>query len=103
MENSQRTKPIRVRSSISTRSKLRGVQCLSPLVKAWEFETRFGCDAEIFLVVLNMFHIIPDDEYIPSYLDFSQIHFFTTRKKKEQIECVFKRFLNGREVIYAIY
>ena len=77
--------------------------CLNPLDQKWEFESKHGCDADIFLIVLEMFHIRPYETYIPSYLDFSQIDFRTTKKKKEQIECVYKRFIEGRRVWYAIY
>ena len=70
------------------------------LEKSWEFETNEGYVADIFLQVLECFCINPYDTYIPSYLDFSQIHFRATKKKREQIEYVFKRFIKGKGGIY---
>ena len=68
---------------------------LNPLERSWEFETNEGYLADMFLQVINCFEISPYDTYIPSYLDFSQVHFRTTRKKREQIEYVFKRYTKG--------
>lgn len=64
----------------------------NPLDKKWEFETNQGYLADAFIQVLNVFHISPEDTYIPSYLDMSQIEFRTTRKKRLQIEYVFRRY-----------
>lgn len=64
----------------------------NPLDKKWEFETNQGYLADEFLQILKVFHISPEDIYIPSYLDMSQIEFRTTRKKRMQIEYVFKRY-----------
>ena len=64
------------------------------LDKKWEFETNEGYLADMFLQVLKMFHIQPEDVCIPSFLDMSDIEFRTTKKKKEQIDCVFRRCLN---------
>lgn len=50
--------------------------------------------ADAFLQVLKMFHIEPEDIYIPSFLDMSDIEFRTTRAKKDQINCVFKRLID---------
>lgn len=74
----------------------------NPLEKSWEFETNEGYVADTFLQVLDCFHIIPYDTYIPSYLDFSQIHFRATKNRRLQIEYVFKRYLKGVKN-YAIY
>lgn len=67
---------------------------LNPLDKKWEFETSEGYLADAFLQVLNIFHIKPEDIYIPSFLDMSNIEFRTTKARKEQIDCVFRRYLN---------
>ena len=72
------------------------------LERTWEFETNEGYVADMFKQVLEMFGIKPYDEYIPSYLDFSQLRFMTTKKKCEQIEYVFRRYLEWK-VYYAIY
>ena len=66
----------------------------SPLEKKWEFETSEGYLADMFLQILEMFHINPEDVYIPSFLDMSNIEFRVTKARKDQIECVFKRFVN---------
>lgn len=50
--------------------------------------------ADAFLQVLKMFHIEPEDIYIPSFLDMSDIEFRTTRAKKDQIDYVFKRLID---------
>ena len=86
------------------------------LEKKWEFETSQGYLADQFLQVLELFHIYPGDVYIPSFLDMSNIEFTTTRYKKEQIEYVFKRYIDkncitiGNSIVefqggdwYAIY
>lgn len=64
--------------------------------KKWEFETNQGYLADEFLQVLEMFHISPEDIYIPSFLDMSNIEFRTTRSRRYQIECVFLRYLGKR-------
>ena len=66
----------------------------SPLERKWEFETSEGYLADAFLQVLEMFHVRPEDIYIPSFLDMSNIEFRTTKSRKEQIDCVFKRYIN---------
>ena len=66
----------------------------NPLDKKWEFETNEGYLADEFLQILEVFHIAPEDIYIPSFLDMSQIEFRTTKKRREQIEYVFRRFIN---------
>ena len=66
----------------------------SPLEKKWEFETSEGYLADMFLQILEMFHINPEDIYIPSFLDMSNIEFRTTKSKKDQINSVFRRYLN---------
>lgn len=67
---------------------------INPLEKKWEFETSEGHLADAFLQVLEMFHIEPEDIYIPSFLDMSNIEFRTTKDKKDQIDHVFKRYIN---------
>lgn len=64
------------------------------LEKKYEFETNEGWLADAFLQILEQFHIGPEDIYIPSFLDMSQIEFRTTRRRREQIEYVFWRYLN---------
>ena len=66
----------------------------SPLEKKWEFETNQGYLADIFLQTLEVFHIYPEDIYIPSFLDMSNIEFRTTKDKRLQIEYVFRRYFN---------
>ena len=73
----------------------------NPLDKKWEFETSEGHLADAFLQVLTMFHISPEDVYIPSFLDMSDIEFRTTRAKREQIECVFRRYINKNYIIHG--
>lgn len=73
----------------------------SPLEKKWEFETSEGHLADVFLHVLEMFHVDPEDVYIPSYLDMSDIEFRTTKDKREQIECVFRRYLDKNYILYG--
>ena len=88
----------------------------SPLEKKWEFETSEGHLADVFLHVLEMFHVNPEDVYIPSFLDMSDIEFRATTDKKNQIECVFRRYIDknyirmGKSLVeleggdwYAIY
>ena len=70
------------------------IRIRSPLERKWEFETSEGYLADAFLQVLNMFNIYPEDIYIPSFLDLSDIGFRTTRAKKEQIEYVFRRYID---------
>lgn len=65
----------------------------NPLTKKFEFETGQGYLADKFLIILEVFNIYPEDVYIPSFLDMSNIEFWTTKKKKDQIEYVFKRFI----------
>ena len=65
----------------------------NPLEKKWEFETNEGYMADKFLQILECFGIEPEDCYIPSFIDYSQIEFRTTRRRKEQIEAVYKRYL----------
>mgnify|MGYP003312234776 CR=1 FL=1 len=78
------------------------MRALNPLEKSWEFETNEGWIADKFIQVLKCFEIVPYDEYIPSYLDFSQVHFRATKKQRLQIEYVFKRYAEGVKN-YAIY
>lgn len=66
----------------------------NPLDKKWEFETNEGYLANIFLYILEIFRVDPEDIYIPSFLDMSDIEFRTSTAKKEQIECVFRRYIN---------
>ena len=73
----------------------------SPLERKWEFETSDGYLADAFIYVLNMFHIEPEDVYIPSFLDMSDIEFRTTKAKRDQIECVFRRYLNKTYMMFG--
>ena len=73
----------------------------NPLDKKWEFETSQGYLADMFLQILKMFHIYPEDVYIPSFLDMSNIEFRTTKAKKEQIDQVFKACLVVSELIHG--
>ena len=41
---------------------------LNPLTKKWEFETSQGYLADAFLQVLEIFHLDPEDVYIPSFV-----------------------------------
>lgn len=66
----------------------------SPLEKKWEFETSQGYLADTFLQILEMFRVDPEDIYIPSFLDMSNIEFRTTKAKKDQINSVFRRYLD---------
>lgn len=66
----------------------------SPLERKWEFETSEGYLADTFLHILEMFNVDPEDVYIPSFLDMSNIEFRVTRSKRDQIECVFRRYIN---------
>lgn len=66
----------------------------NPLEKKWEFETSQGYLADMFLQILELFHINPEDIYIPSFLDMSNIEFRTTKAKKDQINSVFRRYLD---------
>ena len=50
--------------------------------------------ADAFIQVLKMFNIEAEDIYIPSFLDMSDIEFRTTKARKEQIDCVFKRYID---------
>ena len=88
----------------------------SPLEKKWEFETSQGYLADAFLQVLKIFHLDPENVYIPSFLDMSNIEFWTTRSQKEQIDYVFRRYMDknciviGKAIVefeggdwYAIY
>ena len=68
----------------------------NPLDKKWEFETNEGYLADAFLQILEVFHIKADDIYIPSFLDMSNIEFRTTRRKRYQIEYVFRRYINRK-------
>lgn len=76
----------------------------NPLDKKWEFETSQGYLADAFLQILEMFHINPEDIYIPSFLDMSNIEFRTTKNKKDQINCVFRRYLDKdfMDIGYAV-
>ena len=73
----------------------------SPLEKKWEFETSEGYLANIFMHVLEMFHVDPEDVYIPSFLDMSDIEFRATKDKKDQIECVFRRYLDKNFILIS--
>ena len=73
----------------------------SPLEKKWEFETSKGYLADAFLQILEMFHIDPEDVYIPSFLDMSNIEFRVTRSKRYQIECVFRRYINKNYILIS--
>lgn len=72
---------------------------LNPLNRKWEFETSEGYLADSFIQVLEMFHVDPEDIYIPSFLDMSDVEFRTTTAKKEQIECVFRRYINKNYIL----
>ena len=67
---------------------------LNPLEKSFEFETNEGWLADTFLQILELFHVHPYNTYIPSFLDMSNIEFRTTRKKRQQIEYVYLRYIN---------
>ena len=54
---------------------------------------------DIFVYILESFKIDPEDIYIPSFLDMSDIEFRTTTAKKEQIECVFRRYINKNFIL----
>lgn len=58
--------------------------------------------ADAFLQVLDVFGIEPEDCYIPSYLDFSQIEFRATKDRKDQIRYVYERYIKRKDY-YAIY
>ena len=75
----------------------------NPLEKKWEFETNEGWLADTFLQVLEMFHVPTQDIYIPSFLDMSQVEFRTTKKKRLQIEYVFRRLVNKHWYYSKIY
>ena len=66
----------------------------NPLDKKWEFETNQGYIADAFLIILEMFHVGPEDIYIPSFLDMSQIEFRTTKTKRQQIDYVFRHYVS---------
>lgn len=79
------------------------------LDRKWEFEAATSYYGDRFLRILTVFRINPEDIYIsPDFFDVTQIEFRTTKKKKMQIECVFRRLieleghLNG-DAIYQIY
>ena len=63
------------------------------LEKKWEFETNEGYLADGFMNVLEMFNIGPEDIYIPSFLEMSQIEFRTTTAKRKQIDYVFRHYI----------
>ena len=75
----------------------------NPLLRKWEFETNEGFMADMFLQVLIPFGIVPEDTFIPSYLDFSQIEFRATKNQRDRIEYVYKRFIANLGGYYAIY
>ena len=62
--------------------------------KKWEFEANEGWLADKFLRILEMFRIDPEDVYIPSFLDMSNIEFRTTKEKRIQIEYVFRHYIH---------
>ena len=66
----------------------------NPLNKKWEFETNQGYIADAFLQILELFHIDPEDIYIPSFMDMSQIEFRTTKAKRQQISYVFSYYIS---------
>lgn len=68
---------------------------LNPLDKKWEFETNQGYVADIFLQILELFHVPPEDIYIPSFLDMSQVEFRTTKTKRQQIDYVFRNYISA--------
>ena len=71
------------------------MKCVSnPLDKKWELETNQGYIADAFLQILNLFNVDPEDIYIPSFLDMSQIEFRTTRAKRLQIDYVFRNYIS---------
>lgn len=62
--------------------------------RKYEFETADGRTADIFLQILQGFHMTPEDMYISEKnIDYSQINFRTTRKKRLQIEYTLREFL----------
>ena len=67
---------------------------LNPSDKKWEFETNQGYIADAFLQILELFHIGPEDIYIPSYLDMSQIEFRATRSTRQRIDYVFRNYIS---------
>ena len=76
------------------------------LGKKYEFETNEGWMADIFVQVLELFHIEIEDAYIPSFLEYSQIEFRATKKQFNQIDYVFERYLKElgrRKAYYALY
>ena len=84
----------------------------NPLDKSWEFETSERDLAYKFIQILKAFHIEPYVTYIPSFLEYSQVKFFAPKKKKDQIKCVFnryilpdpyKKFAGRRDKYYEIY
>lgn len=72
------------------------------LERKYEFETPRSHYGDMFLKVLYMFHIRPEDIYIPpDFFDITQIEFRSTNKQRLQIEYVFKRLVKSDE--YSIY
>ena len=69
---------------------------INPLEKSFEFETNEGWLADKFLQVLELFRVYPYNTYIPSFLDMSNIEFRTTKKKREQIEYVYLKYINKK-------
>lgn len=67
---------------------------MNPLTKKWEFETNQGYIADTFIQILKVFHVYPEDVYIPSFLDESQIEFRSTERVRLQIEYVFLRYID---------
>lgn len=72
------------------------------LERKWEFEAKEGYMADAFLQVLDVFGIEPEDSYIPSYLDFSQIEFRATKDRKDQIRYVYEKYIKRKDY-YSIY
>lgn len=62
-------------------------------IKKFEFETNEGYLADQFLQILEVFRLTPEDVYIPSFLDYSDIEFRTTPERRKQIEYVFWQYL----------
>ena len=54
--------------------------------------------ADMFLQVLELFHVGTEDIYIPSYLDMSQVEFRTTKEKRQQIDYVFRHLLTKNKI-----
>jgi len=65
-------------------------------IKKFEFETNEGYLADMFLQILEVFRLTPEDVFIPSFLDYSNIEFRTTPDRRKQIEYVFWQYIKKK-------